>query len=370
MGFGTEAIVVTYYSGVIRRGFDLLLGCIINTQELNTSPSNTIHDSNFSIQQSSQMVFFTVIAILHRTTAYHRAPCTSTSVRRQFQYSDCYAPRLNPSIPLSQASFVMAHDAATGYLPEVSQKDLDNIKAYSEKKHTNHRWNGISKDLLALYGKTQLGTVYDQLNDGARALDLRPKMYTNGTIGFHRGSLVDIPLSAVTLGKLLDDAKQWCKNNPKELVIIFHSQMVHEAGYNGLGSKVYMEADDDAYTGNDDTQYQQQQQQDSYADDVYNYQPYEYQDDALQQNYYSGGDGGTFAYNDDGNAQSSSSSSSGYSYFYTGVAKMKEVYENHGVPYYPCKKLSGLTVEEAMELADLGGKGYLMAVDRHDVYGK
>ena len=34
---------------------------------------------------------------------------------------------------------------------------------------------------------------------------------------------------------------------------------------------------------------------------------------------------------------------------------------------------AGLTVEEAMELADLssfGGKGYLMAVDRHDVYGE
>jgi hypothetical protein len=77
-------------------------------------------------------------------------------------------------------------------------------------------------------------------------------MYNNGTIGFHtRGSLVDIPLSAVTLGGLLEDAKQWCKNNSKELVIIFHSSMVHEAGYNGLGSKVYMEADDDAYTDSD-----------------------------------------------------------------------------------------------------------------------
>lgn len=270
----------------------------------------------------------------------------------------------------------MAHDAATGYLPEVSQKDLDNIKSYSEKKYTNHRWNGISKDLLALYGKTQIGTVYDQLNDGARALDLRPKMYTNGTIGFHRGSLVDIPLSAITLGGLLEDAKQWCKNNPKELVIIFHSQMVHEAGYNGLGSKVYMEADDDAYTGNDDDgqKQQQQQQPDGYADDVYNYQPYEYQDDALQQNYYAAGDdagGNAYQYNDDGG--SNNNNNAGYSYFYTGIAKLKEVYDSHGIPYYPCKKLSGLTVEEAMELADLsalGGKGYLMAVDRHDVYGE
>lgn len=280
----------------------------------------------------------------------------------------------------------MAHDAATGYLPELSQKDIDKIHAYSEQftsnsaNSNNHRWNGISKGLLALYGKTQHGTVYDQLNDGARALDLRPKMYTNGTIGFHRGSLVDIPLSAVTLGGLLDDAKQWCKNNPKELVIIFHSQMVHEAGYNGLGSKVYMEVDDDAYlnnnNNNNDNNYNQNQQ-----DDVYNYQPYDYQDDALQQNYYGGGGGGDDAYSnyqyaDDNNNyayNNNNNGQSGYSYFYTGIAKMKEVYDNHGVPYYPCKKLAGLTVEEAMELADLssfGGKGYLMAVDRHDVYGE
>ena len=219
-----------------------------------------------------------------------------------------------------------------------------------------------------------MGTVYDQLNDGARALDLRPKMYANGTIGFHRGSLLDIPLSYITLGGLLEDAKLWCKNNPKELVIIFHSQMVHEAGYNGLGSKVYMEADDDAYRNNNDDggnqqQQQQEQEQQNNNDDVYNYQPYQYQDDALQQNYYQ--DDAYNNYNDDNNANNAND---GYSYFYTGIAKLKEVYENHGVPYYPCKKLAGLTVEEAMELADLSvegsGKGYLMAVDRHDVYGE
>jgi hypothetical protein len=329
-----------------------------------------------------QLLLAIVLLLTHRANAYHRAPCTSTSIRRQFQYSDCYAPRLNPSIPLSQASFVMAHDAATGYLPLPSSKELNALQdKYAQKinKHTNHRWNAIGKEFLALYGKTQRGTVYDQLNDGARALDLRPKMYNNGTIGFHRGSLVDIPLSAVTLGGLLEDAKQWCKNNPKELVIIFHSSMVHEAGYNGLGSKVYMEADDDAYTGSDDNQQQQQQQQQqyNYQDDVYDYQPYDYQDDALQQTYYQDDDNAyNYQTNDNGN------NNNGYSYFYTGIAKMKEVYENHGVPYYPCKKLSGLTVEEAMELADLSqvgnsgggsstsGKGYLMAVDRHDVYGE
>lgn len=53
------------------------------------------------------------------------------------------------------------------------------------------------------------------------------------------------------------------------------------------------------------------------------------------------------------------------------LQKMKEVYEENGVPYYPCDKLAGLTVGGAMEMADLsktGGKGYLLAVDRHDMY--
>ena len=52
---------------------------------------------------------------------------------------------------------------------------------------------------------------------------------------------------------------------------------------------------------------------------------------------------------------------------------MKEGYEESGVPYYLCEKLGGLTVGDAMELADLskvGGKGYLLAVDRHDMYGE
>ncbi len=104
-----------------------------------------------------------------------------------------------------------------------------------------------------------MGTAYEQLNGGARALDLRPKIYTYGTVGFHHGSLIDIPLKSVTLGGLLEDANQWCNNNSKELVIVFHLELVHEAGYNGLSSQVYLkvEVDDD---GNE-----------AAYDDLYNY---------------------------------------------------------------------------------------------------
>ncbi len=277
---------------------------------------------------------------IQNTDSYHRYPCNRASVKRQFQFNDCYAPDLDPELSINTASFVMAHDAATGYLNSNAQHSSksttnDNSDNYSSNNtavtstSSASNWNSIARTgLLSLYGKTQIGSVYTQLNDGARALDLRPKIYTNGTIGFHHGSLLDVPLSSITLGGLLEDAKKWCHDNPNELVLIFHSELVHEEGYDGLSSLVAIQVD---------------------ADDVEN-------DDT----------------NHDENMQNR------YDYYYSAIAKLKAVYQKYEVPYHSCSKLSGLTVGETMTLADLstvsGGssqkKGYLLAVDRHDMYGK
>mmetsp|Transcript_10554 Transcript_10554/g.21739 ORF Transcript_10554/g.21739 Transcript_10554/m.21739 type:complete len:562 (-) Transcript_10554:183-1868(-) len=295
--------------------------------------------------------------------AFHRAPCTETSIRRQFQFSDCYAPNLNPNIPLNQASFVMSHDSATGYLSKNQGKNMNDEEyqremqklGYNQNGNNNGRWNRITTALLSLYGKTQVGSVYDQLNNGARALDLRPKIYNNGTVGFHHGSLIDIPLTSITLRGLLEDAKQWCKDNPKELVLIFHSELVHEAGYNGLSSQLYIEVDDDDDYGDGDN------------------------DDGVAEEYHANADDGdddtviiddafyAYEYKDDQQEQEQQN----YEYIYSGIATLKNVYDEKGVPYYSCEKLGGLNVSQAMELADLskyGGKGYLLAVDRHDIY--
>ena len=63
-----------------------------------------------------------------------------------------------------------------------------------------------------------------------------------------------------------------------------------------------------------------------------------------------------------------------FAYYYNGIAKIKEIYQEAGVPYRSCDKIGGLTVSQAMDMADLskygGKKGYLLAVDRHDMYGK
>jgi hypothetical protein len=270
--------------------------------------------------------------------------------------SECYAPSINQDLYLNEASFVMAHDAATGYIHTKSNNnnDLSSSGEYAAESwegsddgiiyndgyqnQGGNIWNKIPTGLLALYGKTQVGSVYQQLNDGARALDLRPKIYNNGTVGFHHGSAINIPITSITLGGLLEDAKQWCNDNPKELVILFHHELTHEAGYNGLSSQVYTEIDD-FYANEEVAAYDEDDAEQDEVNDYY----------------------------DDGQQKSS------YSYYYSGIAKLKAVYREHGVPYYPCDMLSGITVGQAMQLADLsklGGKGYLLAVDRHDMYGE
>ena len=132
---------------------------------------------------------------------YERQPCTRF-VSAQFSFPDCYVPPMNPSLLLSEASFLMSHDAATGYLK---------------------RNRGISS-ATNLYAKNQIGSVYDQLNDGARALDVRPKLLQNGTVVTHHG-VITIP---VTLEALVSDAIRWCTENPDELVLIFHLNMAYE----------------------------------------------------------------------------------------------------------------------------------------------
>jgi hypothetical protein len=137
---------------------------------------------------------------------------------------------------LNEASFVMSHNSATGYL---NTKGINN-KTDGQKIGMK---STVTNRLLSLYGKTQVGTAYDQLNNGARALDLRPKLYVNGTIGFHHGDLIDIPLSSIDLAGFIANVKAWCRDNPSELVLIFHSELLHESGYGSMASTIYSESD-------------------------------------------------------------------------------------------------------------------------------
>lgn len=273
---------------------------------------------------AAPLILAALLLLLHSSStwviSYQHTSCHPTTRRSQFQFPNCYTYDLNPNLYIRDAAFVMAHNAATGYIHSNDRKFNTNGKT------STNIWNkdDITLQLLSLYGKTQVGSAYQQLNDGARALDLRPKIYTNGTIGFHHGSLIDIPLTSLTLGRLLQDVKQWCSDNPMELVLLFHSELVHESGIDGLSSLVKYSANinennDDGYSNNDEDEY-----------------------------------------------------------YYSGIAKLKSVYEEFGVPYQPCTTIAGLTVGQVMEMANLStqtpstsgdaARGYLLVMDRHDMY--
>ena len=73
---------------------------------------------------------------------------------------------MNPSILLSEASFLISHNAKTGYLT------------------SNRGMSGAATNLCA---KNQIGSVCDKVNNGARALVVRPKLLQNGTVILYHG---------------------------------------------------------------------------------------------------------------------------------------------------------------------------------------
>ena len=153
--------------------------------------------------------------------AYHHPRCTR-KVSPQFQFEDCYLPPMDTSLLLSQASFVMSHDAATGYVKRGSLS---------------------ASGLTWQYCKNQRGSVYRQLDDGARALDFRPKLLFNGTVIFQHGD-INIP---VTLEQVLDDAVRWSADNAeaKELVLLLPSNFAYQTSQTGYTDDDYYESDND-----------------------------------------------------------------------------------------------------------------------------
>ena len=95
----------------------------------------------------------------------------------------------------------MSHNSATGYI----------------SNGLLHGASDLGSQALSSYSKTQTGDVYEQLQDGARALDLRPKLLANGTMIFHHGNL-GIPIS---FRRLVLDAIRWLVFFNVHLVVYF-----------------------------------------------------------------------------------------------------------------------------------------------------
>jgi len=148
-------------------------------------------------------IIFLFTTAIRATESFQHNHCSRT-VRSQFQFPDCYVPDLNPDLLLSSASFLLSHDAATGYI----------------RAGQPNPWGQV----ITLYGKNQVGDAYQQLDSGARALDLRPKLLANGTVLYHHGG-VNIPVS---MERLTSDVVRWCADNPDELVLLLHSELAYE----------------------------------------------------------------------------------------------------------------------------------------------
>jgi hypothetical protein len=154
-------------------------------------------------------MLFMMAALLH----YHVKRDLSISVQPSDQPR--LLPPLNPDLLLSQVNWVMSHDAATGYIDPSGCED--NVTCLNP--------------LLVPYVQTQApGTAYDQLQAGARVLDLR--VHLQRRIGqelevvFHHGAVV---LAGLTMDRLLSDVLRWCRHHPTELVLLLTSHYSYSA---------------------------------------------------------------------------------------------------------------------------------------------
>ena len=73
-----------------------------------------------------------------------------------------------------------------------------------------------------------VGDVYQQLDDGARALDVRPKLLSDGIVVLHHGALS----ISITLETLVTDAIRWSNDNPTEFVLILHHNLAYSSASN------------------------------------------------------------------------------------------------------------------------------------------
>lgn len=197
----------------------------------------------------------------------------------------------------------MSHDAATGYI----------------------RQGDLSKTGLAWpYAKNQVGTAFQQLSDGARALDLRPKLLLNSTIVFQHGA-VTIPVS---LEQLLQDVLRWCAQNQDELVLLLPNNFAYESYQSQR--RYFRTYDDDnvdrEYTSNN-YHVNNDNQRNSFSDD-------QYKDGKLPM-----------------------------------VAAMSKIYNELGVTHLHCRDVYGMTVGDATKMGRLPTGGALLAIDAQDYYG-
>eukprot|EP00300_Choanocystis_sp_HF-7_P043183 c9778_g1_i1.p1 GENE.c9778_g1_i1~~c9778_g1_i1.p1 ORF type:complete len:361 (+),score=62.58 c9778_g1_i1:163-1245(+) len=103
------------------------------------------------------------------------------------------------NIPLNQYAMIMSHDAATGYL----------------KGGLLHPVNNWAKTQGGAKDATQAISLFDQLECGTRAFDLRPEVF-DGFLGMHHGSVFINHSFSVSVQEIIS----WLAGHPDELVVV------------------------------------------------------------------------------------------------------------------------------------------------------
>ena len=168
------------------------------TRRFATFGGKTLNPVRFSTMRLVDYFGLILLLLESATTSngYRHSPCVR-SIARQLGSVDCYLPPLSGDLQLSEASFLLSHDSGTGYLS------------------TRHP--------LAPYAKNQVGSAYRQLQDGARALDVRPKLLNNGTIVLQHGAVT----IQTSLADYLRDVTKWCQENSDELVLLLPANPIY-----------------------------------------------------------------------------------------------------------------------------------------------
>lgn len=248
-----------------------------------------------------------LLALRHHVLSYRRVlllvgivavgsvrPCTRQRAR-EFQWDNCFLPSLHPDLSFHQASFVLSHDAATGYFTASTATASASLSTTA---------------VARAYSQTQASgsTLYDQLEDGARALDIRPYLLTNGTVLMHHGPL-RVP---VTFGTALSHVVEWCGENTNELVLVLVSHI-------GYQSSNVMQ-----FGGTDEEE---------------NEEIVEYDDDE-----------------DDG-----SSTAGGLA---GAIAAMSNTMDAMGIPYYECSDVYDLTIQDVLDMTSINNNagGHLLVL--------
>ncbi|XP_067936287.1 PI-PLC X domain-containing protein 3-like [Watersipora subatra] len=159
-------------------------------------------DSLKHSKSSGDMIETTITPACHLHIQALLFPRYNTATWMHDLYKNC------PTAKLNEIAIPGSHDSAT---------DMMTSDSPYAKFNKYHR---VSQDLVCMWAKTQHHSIYDQLMDGIRYLDLRLENHTSGWKTFHgllSNCLIDV----------LDEIGRFATNHNREIIILDFQHLVN-----------------------------------------------------------------------------------------------------------------------------------------------